>query len=281
VTARSWTWVAGSDLGDINGCYSVSATCPQLQPGGREQATGWVDSNGNDLWLFGGTGLDGNGNSGYLNDFWRFNIISGAWSWTGGSDTRDQNGSYSAPAMPGGRAGATGWVDTNGILWLFGGYGLDRNGTAGSLNDLWQYNTSWAWSGYGDQTTDAIGQYSSPGYVPGARSGATGWSDSDGNLWLFGGHGYDGSGNFGDLNDVWKFDRVTNSGWQWLAGENSVDQAGVYGTRGTASTNNLPGGREGAAGWIDGNGTPWLFGGSGWDANAAAGKLNDLWRYEP
>jgi hypothetical protein len=281
VVNKTWTWVAGSEVNSISGCYAISAGCSRLQPGSREQATAWSDSSGNYLWLFGGRGLDGSGNSGYLNDFWKFDVVNNLWTWTAGSSTRDQNGNYSAPAMPGGRAGATGWVDANGILWLFGGYGLDMNGTKGSLNDLWQYSTSWTWSGYGEQTVDAAGKYSSPTYVPGARSGATGWSDSDGNLWLFAGLGYDDGGNYGELDDVWMFDRITATGWHWITGDSGVDQAGVYGTQGTAAAGNLPGGREGASGWRAANGTPWLFGGYGWDGSGASGKLNDLWRYQP
>ena len=278
ITNKTWTWVSGSKLNSASGCYS-SAACTPVQPGSRERATGWIDSNGTFLWLFGGSGKDANGTSGFLNDFWKFDIANSTWTWAGGSDTVNQNGSYSAAAMPGGREGATGWVDADGYLWLFGGYGLDRNGTTGNLNDLWQYTTAWTWSGNGDQTVNAAGKYSSPLFVPGARNGATGWTDSDGNLWLFGGLGYDVGGNQGHLGDVWMFDRIGNTGWNWITGENTVDQSGTYGTRGTGAATNLPGAREGAAGWSSAPGTVWLFGGNGMDGHGAAGNLNDLWRY--
>jgi len=32
-----------------------------------------------------------------------------------------------------------------------------------------------------------------------------GWIDAQGNLWIFGGHGYDPTGNVGQLNDVWMY----------------------------------------------------------------------------
>lgn len=280
ITNATWTWVSGSKLSAVSGCYS-STSCTPVQPGSRKRATAWIDSSGNYLWLFGGSGRDASGTVGYLNDFWKFDITNGTWVWTAGSDTADQNGSYSAAAMPGGREGASGWVDANGYLWLFGGYGLDRNGTRGSLNDLWQYTTAWTWSGNGDQTVNAAGNYSLPILVPGARSGATGWSDSHGNLWLFGGFGYDVAGNQGHLNDVWMFDRVGSSGWNWISGESTVDHSGVYGTQGVAASTNLPGAREGAAGWVGATGTAWLFGGSGIDGYGTSGNLNDLWRYAP
>ena len=43
------------------------------------------------------------------------------------------------------------------------------------------------------------------GNIPGSRHSASSWTDSSGNLWLFGGHGIDANGNFGILNDLWKF----------------------------------------------------------------------------
>ncbi len=41
--------------------------------------------------------------------------------------------------------------------------------------------------------------------TPGSRSGAAGWRDASGNLWLFGGFGYDSTGQIGVLNDLLEF----------------------------------------------------------------------------
>ena len=41
--------------------------------------------------------------------------------------------------------------------------------------------------------------------IPGGRYGGTRWSDASGNLWLFGGFGYDSTRTEGDLNDLWKY----------------------------------------------------------------------------
>jgi hypothetical protein len=43
--------------------------------------------------------------------------------------------------------------------------------------------------------------------MPGSRLDASGWTDSSGHLWLFGGQGYDASGNYisGHLNDLWMY----------------------------------------------------------------------------
>ena len=46
----------------------------------------------------------------------------------------------------------------------------------------------------------------------------------------------------GKLNDLWMFN-LTSGCWLWLSGNHSVDQLGVYGVRGVASPENMPGGR--------------------------------------
>src|SRR5438132_118285 len=81
------------------------------------------------------------------------------------------------------------------------------------------------------------------------------WMDKNGNLWVFGGGGLDSTGTSGSLNDLWKFD---GTNWTWLSGSNTVNQSGVYGTKGTAASSNLPGAREGLISWIDASGTLWL-----------------------
>ena len=72
------------------------------------------------------------------------------------------------------------------------------------------------------------------------------------------------------LNDLWRF-RPSTGLWTWMGGSNTADAAGVYGTRGAASVNNMPGGRYGATSWIDASGNVWLFGGYGNDAAGAFG----------
>ena len=61
-----------------------------------------------------------------------------------------------------------------------------------------------------------------PGSIPAANSG------SSGDMAI------DSAGNAGYLNDLWKYDR-TNNEWTWVSGSNTVNQAGIYGTKGTAA----------------------------------------------
>jgi N-acetylneuraminic acid mutarotase len=184
--------------------------------------------------------------------------------------------------VPGARSEAISWTDTAGNLWLFGGLGYDSSGAGGNLNDLWEYTPStqqWRWVS-GANTANAPGTYGTLGVgsttnVPGARSGAVSWTDTAGDLWLFGGLP---ESNGLPLNDLWKYTPSTQQ-WTWVGGANTTGAAGAYGTLGAGSTTNVPGARQGATSWTDNAGNVWLFGGQGNDSTGAFGLLGDLWRY--
>ena len=101
-----------------------------------------------------------------------------------------------------------------------------------------------------------------------------------GNLWLFGGYGYNATGGLGALNDLWRYSPSTGQ-WTWVSGGDGNNASGVYGTLGTASAGNVPGARQAATSWIDSSGKLWLFGGYGYDSSGSLGYLNDLWQYNP
>ena len=115
---------------------------------------------------------------------------------------------------------------------------------------------------------------------PGGRAGAAGWSDSQGNSWMFGGLGFDSTTAAGELNDLWKYNSVSGQ-WTLVSGASGANNPGVYGTKGTASAANVPGSREAAITFTDGQGNLWLFGGAGLDSSGSLGLLNDLWKYSP
>ena len=57
---------------------------------------------------------------------------------------------------------------------------------------------------------------------------------------------------------------MNDSTWTWMSGSNRADQKGVYGEKGNASIENVPGSREGAVGWFDSSTQElWLCGGYG------------------
>ena len=217
----------------------------------------------------------------------------GQWTWDGGPNTANASGVYgtqgsaAAGNLPGARYDASSWTDSSGDFWLFGGIGYDSSGVTGYLNDLWRYSPStglWTWVG-GGNLANASGLYgtlgtAAAGNVPGARQAASSWIDSSGNLWLFGGVGYDSSGAVADLNDLWQYSPSTGL-WTWVGGGNLANASGLYGTLGTAAAGNVPGARYSASSWMDASGNLWLFGGAGYDSTGAVGNLNDLWRYAP
>lgn len=290
--ADAWAWVSGSDLNNEPGVYGEQGTAaPSNVPGSREGSASWTDLSGR-LWLFGGwSGVPYY--QGRYNDLWMYDPSTREWTWQSGSTLVDRAGSYgtmgvSDPSnVPGARTDAATWTGPGGDLWLFGGfgYGLDQY-TAGELSDLWRYDIAtgeWTWVS-GNRGLNGRGYYGTKGVAdpsnkPGARQDAVAWKAANGNLWLFGGQGYDSSDHLGWLNDLWKYDIATNE-WTWESGSDLRDPTGVYGVKGEADPENVPGGRESAVAWLGAQGRLWLFGGTGYDAAHLAGRLNDLWRYD-
>ncbi len=84
----------------------------------------------------------------------------------------------------------------------------------------------------------------------------------------------------GNLNDLWKYS-PSGAEWTWVSGGNGDNTSGSYGTSGTTSVSNAPGGRNSIGTWIDSSGNLWLFGGYGYDSTGQLGYLNDLWQYNP
>jgi N-acetylneuraminic acid mutarotase len=301
-TGNQWTWVSGSNQPEQAGVYGKLGTADATNiPGARYLAANWTDAAGN-FWLFGGVGMDSTGTRGQLNDLWKYG--GGQWTWMSGANLSNQPGTSDADQpgaygtrgtaatsnIPGARNSAMTWSDASGNLWLFGGLGVDSTGSLGMLNDLWKYSGGqWTWVN-GSDLINQLGIYGTLGTaisdnIPGARVNAMTWMDASGNLWLFGGEGYDATGKGAgcatppyacELNDLWKYD---GNRWTWMGGSNVTNQAGVYGTQGVAASSNVPGARDSATVWADTSGNFWLFGGGGLDSAESLGGLNDLWKY--
>lgn len=319
------SWTAVANFGTANNAGTYGSIGGAGFPGGRWGAGFTTDSSGN-VWMFGGQGFDSAGNLGLLNDLWKYNIAAQTWTWMGptGSNVGQNNGVYGTlgaagaanAAGPGGRQTPVVWADNAGNIWVFGGLGLDSVGTRNPgtlnglsngtvtaegalLNDLWKFNIAagtWTWvsgggaSGlanqngiYGTQLTGASGN------IPGSRWSGVGWSDSLGNLWLFGGWGYGSTlaQSTGFLNDVWEY--VPGIGqWVWWKGSSNVNQNGSYKTPldpnnyNVPFTNSTPGGRRGMAfaPQQDSFDYIWIFGGQGFDSTSTTNNyLNDFWTY--
>jgi N-acetylneuraminic acid mutarotase len=280
--SSAWTWVSGSSTANSSGVYGTQGTAAAGNaPGGRYYQSGWMDASGN-FWIFGGNGLATSG-GGYLNDLWKYNPSTGLWTWISGNSAASQPGSYgtqgiaAASNMPSGRYAQGGAADASGNFWVFGG----RN-TSGLMNDLWKYNPStglWTWVS-GSSSANSAGVYGTQGVaassnVPGARV-VNIWTDASGNIWTFGGGGYDVSGTNGVMNDLWEYSPSAGQ-WTWVDGSNTVNSTGSYGTKGTATTSNQPPSRQVDAGWVDAAGNFWVMGG----ISNAGPTYNDLWEYSP
>lgn len=279
---NKWTWVGGSDLAYQTGIYGTNGSASATNwPGARGDALTWMDAEGT-FWLFGGFGFDSTGTRGYLNDLWKYS--GGQWTWVSGSQICNQSGSYgtqgtaSASNVPGGRYYSSAWLGKDGSFWLYGGAGFDSAGQNGYMSDLWKYSEGeWTWVAgpnvWGQNAVYGKQGAAGAGSIPGDRHGEATWTDSSGNLWLFGGLNPN-TGAF--LNDIWMF---SNGQWTWLGGS-SGEQPGVYGTQGVAAAGNAPGGRFSPVAWQDVSGNVWIFGGFGLDSTGQTlNFLSDLWKY--
>ncbi|MEM3493455.1 MAG: kelch repeat-containing protein [Thermoplasmata archaeon] len=164
---------SGSYLNDL-WCYDLAANTwtqrtQTTKPSARARMGFTFDTTTGLGVLFGG--YDG---STRLSDTWIYSVSSNSWS----------NANPSAP--PSGRSGIS--IAGNGKLYLFSGY----PGYSPYLNDLWSYEVS---------TNRWIP------VVPLGRSGPGLVSLENGELLLFGGNGYHGSGY---LSDTWKYNVSTN-----------------------------------------------------------------------
>lgn len=279
-----WTWIAGDSVINQNASYgTIDIGDPSNVPGARNDQAAWVEDDG-DVWVFGGEGYDDVGGFGHLNDLWRFDGTN--WTWAAGSSTVDQFGVYGPQGVPGsaytpgGREEMATAIAPNGDLWLFGGVGWGSS-TTGHLNDLWRFDGS-SWIYEEGNAPNADGRYGTKGVPhalnrPGGRRGATMWVDLSGDVWVFGGYGYDdASPGWGHLNDLWRYD---GTDWTWVSGSSVQNQLGTYGTQGVSDAANTPGARANSVSWIDEGGDFWLYSGTGFNSLAQS-TLSDLWHFD-
>lgn len=212
------------------------------------------------------------------------------WTWITGSNSVNAAGIYGTQGTPAGtntpsaRRLSAAWTDATGNFWMFGGGGA---GNVGMLDDLWEFNPTarqWTWQG-GSQVVGAAASYGTQGTAgadntPGGREGVAQWTDSAGNLWLFGGDALAAS-TWTEFNDLWRYNPATAQ-WTWIAGPSTAANAGSYGAQGVAAVGNVPPARTNAMCWVDSAGLFWLLGGAQLNPNGTyLAVFNDLWNYNP
>jgi len=294
-SAGEWTWMGGAATRGYDAVYGVQGVpAAGNTPGGRIPGASCSESNGNE-WIFGGFGYDSERAPGPLNDLWRFDSTTQQWTWMSGSTLGYQTGVWgtkgqpSSNNVPASLVGAVCWIDGAGSFWLFGGRGLNSTGATTSNNDMWEYSPAlnvWTWIG-GSVPNFPYSVYDGMDAIPGARIYPAAWSDKYGNFWIYGGDGYADFQNqakipnvvAGPLEDLWEYN-PTALLWTYRGGSNLANQPPVYGNKGFAESDNLPGGREYSTAWTDKAGNFWLFGGQVTIENGL-GWFNDLWEYDP
>ncbi|MBN8701900.1 MAG: gliding motility-associated C-terminal domain-containing protein [Bacteroidetes bacterium] len=282
-STNEWTWVHGSGAANAVPVYGTKGSpSPNNTPGARCLGImTWVDKNGDDLWLFGGS----TPSSGVMNDLWRFTISTGQWTWMSGSNGGGSAGVYgikgipSSSNYPGARCenNAT-WVDSIGNLWLFGGADFNFD----YYNDVWKFNPSsneWTWMWGMPAATNNSPFHAGKGVMgtqndPGGRSVYAKFINKN-ELYILG--SMHASGSF--RNDMWKFN-IDSLQWTFVNGVITKNDTGSMGAYCTYDSSNLPCAKlENRACWNDAPCGFFVFGGS-LVKPGSVGYYNDLWRYD-
>ncbi|CAN5753457.1 hypothetical protein BH10BAC3_BH10BAC3_12010 [soil metagenome] len=276
-----WTWMSGD---------TTPFSFTKNQPPPRIGHLLWVAKDDN-LWLFGGFDITNN----TLNDLWRYDMNKNEWMIIKGDSKPGKKSVYgvkdepSAEAMPGGRVRCSGWVDTTGNLWLFGGQEIEyinpdqRGQKVIYKNDSWMFNVKlnqWAWMGGDTSETSNIPEKKfsalknstkeiASDLLPSGRCNSTLWTGNHGEIYIFGGYRGDTV-----LNDFWRYTPATKT-YVLLSNVSTVLPGGVYGIKGQLSSNNKPGARQESGNWTDRDGNLWLYGGS-YNNNL----YQDMWKYD-
>lgn len=241
-------------------------------PPPRSHAAHWCDTERGVLWLFGGETSNRK-----LDDFWKFSFKDLQWK-----EIKPKNNKSVVPAKC---SKASTWMHPSGLLYMFGG-----SCPGGPSSYFWSYSPgTLQWTKLSGTTgsTKCAGKYGKMGIAsiknhPGCRVGASSWIDRDGNLWMFGGSGFD---NFsttvfattGLLSDFWMYNASSHQ-WTWIGGLSRGEGVPFFGKKGKADPRNIPGPRDNAVSFSYDN-QLWLFGGGGHDVKQRDGILNDLWMY--
>lgn len=182
VSTNEWTWMKGDTIANTLPVYgSKGISNPANSPGSRDVYSKWTDSNGN-FWMFGGWDYI---YSIYYNDVWRYEKSNNSWTWMHGRNVDGYNSgnctedSLNIPPLV--FENKLCWTDRCGKFWTFYWDNL-----------LWVFNPTTAnWilpRGTHHQTIPVhygtIG-IPDPANTPFYWSGSEGWTDRNGNFWLY------------------------------------------------------------------------------------------------
>lgn len=266
------------------------------QPPGRKDMAYWCHRD--KMIIFGG--IDEKNQ--VLHDMWEFSLKALIWTVV------------EANVRPTQRAGSLTWQSQKG-LYMYGGYTVSSAKNILGLNDLWQFirrNQTWVQLDTdSNQTCSTLDEQQgtllnsmgvmhgqidkeSPCNSPGGRRHSATWTDTQGDLWLYGGEILPVYQNatamlyplpVTEIRDIysskvlmaelWRFD-IEKLVWLWMGMDPHPGLNPVYGTNYEPGENNRPGARCQMVSWTR-KGQMFLYGGLGLDARNKTVYLNDIW----
>ncbi len=229
---QEWAWMAGPNITNQPAVYGIlGVPDPANTPDGRMVYAKWKESNG-DFWMYGGWDGADNWNPKSHNDLWRFDPVTWLWTWMKGDSTANPIGLTGTLCVGAVELKPRGRME-NRACWTrkcdnFVNFGGTYDEGLNSYNDLWEYSlptNTWTQIS-GNLNANQAGSYgtitvSSATNMPCSRMGSIGWSDTLGNLWMFGGCSDFSVGRF--LNDLWRF--VPDTTCPHIVGTDTVTSA--------------------------------------------------------
>ena len=211
---NQWAWMKGPNVTNQPAVYGLEGVAnPANVPNGRMCYAKWKESNGN-FWLFGGWDGSDNWNPKAMNDVWRFNPNTFDWTWMKGPNMGNDSGIAGVQCLGEVTSEPRARME-NRACWTqrcdnFVNFGGSSDAGTNRYNDLWNYSVGaniWTRMN-GSVASNQAGSYgtitvSSTTNIPPSRFGCIGWSDSLGNMWMFGGSKDFSIGEY--VNDMWRF----------------------------------------------------------------------------
>ncbi|KAI3657742.1 hypothetical protein MP638_004346 [Amoeboaphelidium occidentale] len=286
-----WSWVSGKLTSNAPGVFGeLGVPGNGAEPPNLFSFAYGYDINARQMYVFGGGSyVSGVGGFKKYSQMWRYDVMSGNWTWMNGIKEDSQKGFYGNKTIPsplnypGARIDSASTYDpVRQEWWIFGGNGFNAL-FEGMLNDLWKYSVQddvWTFVG-GERAVDSNGRdngrliYTSSNSPRARMSSSLVINPETGALYLFGGSTIRGS-VISLFNDLWKFSQTYNM-WTLIGGSSTgINAPGQFGTKGVFADSSYPPSKQGAGYAFD----PFrkgmvVFSG----ARAPSGLGNDLWLF--
>jgi hypothetical protein len=262
------TWMSGVNFTNPTPAYGTKnvASANNIQP---PKSYCCMVYRLNNLYVFAGISA-----TGYMNDVWRYDMVTKLWTWIKGSATAYPSKSVGALTVlaasntPGGHYLHTcEYSSVDDSMYVFGGRAYLTT-TYGAMNTMWRFDfatSNWALmkGSYVDSPTSSYGTFrvESAQNMLISRMGHAATVNTVGGFFYV--HGGRDEAIIYAFNDMWQYNFATTL-WSWVSGLNGTSSSGVYGTKGVANSLNLPPSRcDHGFRWHSGRQVMVIFGGNG------------------